>query len=97
MTTDLRLPGVLVGALWGISYALILWLTARGRFLRVRRTWLAVTLGISLDLLIGLAVVDLLAWLWLVAIIAASAAPIVAACLLDEYEEHRHALDEARQ
>jgi hypothetical protein len=94
---QLGLPGLLLGALWGISYTLFLWLSARGRFLRKRRTWLAVTLGVGVDLLLGLTVVEPLAWLWLAGIIAASALPVIGACLLGEYDEHQHALNEARR
>ena len=89
-------PAVLLAFFWGLCFALFLWLTAPGRFLRLRRTWLAVVIGVGVDLLIGLFVMDAEVWLRLVAVVAASAIGIIGACVSGEYVEHRDDLDDAR-
>lgn len=76
---------------------MFLWLTGPGRFLRVRRTWLTVVIGVGVDLLIALMVVDVEVWLRVVAIVGASAVGIVAFAVSGEYGEHREDLDDSRR
>jgi hypothetical protein len=82
-------PAVLLALIWGVAWAVVLWLTTWGRFLRLRRTWLTVVAGVGVDLMIMGLVLDLRAWLMVWGIVAASAVGIVGFCLADEYREHR--------
>ncbi len=87
----------LLGLFWGFAYALFLWLTGPGRFLRLRRTWVSVVIGIGVDLLIGLLVVEVGAWLRLAGIVALSGVGIVVfALFVNEYGEHREDLEHSK-
>lgn len=97
MSEFVSFAAALLALSWGFVYATFLWLTGPGRFLRLRRTWVSVVVGIGVDLLIGLLVVEIAAWLRLAAIVALSGVGIVGFALFaNEYGEHRESLDELR-
>lgn len=95
MMDDMLLLAALLAAFWGAVWAVLLWETSWGRFLRLRRTWLTVVVGVGVDLLIMGLVLDLRKWLAVWLIVAASAVAIVAFCLADEFRQHREDMDEA--
>lgn len=84
----------LLALLWGVGWAWALWETGWGRFIRLKRTWLSVVVGVGVDLLLMGLVVELRVWVWLVGIVGLSALGIVARCLETEFEEHREAMAE---
>jgi hypothetical protein len=96
MRGEMMLPAALLALFWGMGYALFLWGTGPGRFLRLRRTWLSVVIGVGVDLLIGLLVVDVRVWAGLAGVVSCSAVGIVVAALSGEYREHREELGEAQ-
>lgn len=73
----LTIAGVMLGAIWGVAWALFLERSRTGRFMAVRLTWLSVVIGIGVDLLIALLVIDFNAWWRQAAIIAASSVAII--------------------
>jgi hypothetical protein len=79
--------------LWGAFWALFLQFTPLGRWLVMRRTWVAAVVGVGVDLLIVLAILPFDSWLWLVVIIALSAIPIVVCSLLNEHEGEEELLN----
>ena len=91
------LSACLVGALWGVGYGMFLWLSPVGRWLRLRRTWLSVVIGVGMDLLIVLMAVDVAAWLVMVGVVASSGLGVVAMALGGEYEDHRELMDDGRR
>ena len=86
MDTSLGLALVL-GIVWGAVWALALQFTTWGRWLAVRRTWITVVVGVAGVGLIALLVVDIGAWLQLVAIMAASSLGVIARSLINEFRE----------
>lgn len=82
---------------WGLVWAVMLWGTGWGRFLRQRRTWLTVVMGVGGDLMIAGLVLELRAWLLVWGIVGLSAVGIVGFCLEQEYREHRDEMDAARR
>lgn len=84
-----------VAFFWGLGWSWVLWDTAWGRFIRLRRTWLSVVVGVGVDLLLMGVVLGLREWLWVVGIVALSAVGIVGRCLEAEFEEHQEAMAEA--
>jgi hypothetical protein len=85
MTTTMVLA-VVLGAGWGLVWALCLQ-TIPGRFLAARFTWLAVAIGVFVDMFIAMLVVPMEAWLPVMAILGASAVPIVSRSLLNELRD----------
>jgi hypothetical protein len=77
---------IILGAVWGAVWALFLQ-TYAGRFLAARFTWLAVVVGVGVDLLIALLIVPLETWLEVAAIIAASAVAIIGRSLWNEWRD----------
>lgn len=69
---------------WGIVWASALQWTRFGRWLAFRRTWLTVVVGVGVDLLIALLVVDPSALLVVASIIALSAIGIIVRSLANE-------------
>lgn len=63
---------IVLALIWGVVFALFLQRTAWGRFLALRRTWIAVVLGVGVDLLIIISVIPFDAWLVVCGIITAS-------------------------
>lgn len=73
---------------WGAFWAVFLQCTGPGRFLAARRAWLAVAIGIGVDLLILLVVLPVLLWLQVGAVVGASALGLIARSLWNEWNEH---------
>ena len=86
------LTGVLA-FVWGCVWAALLQFTQWGRFIALRRAWLAVTIGVGVDLLLLLIVLPVSTWLFICAIVAASAIGIIARSLANEWREHRELLE----
>lgn len=78
---------------WGALWALALQLTAIGRWIAIRRTWIAVVVGVGGDLIIALAAIPWEYWRDLAIIVACSAIPIVARSLINEHRETQEELD----
>jgi len=70
----------LVAVLWGILFACFLQFNRHGQYLAKERTWITVTVGIGLDLLLGIGAQWWEIWL----IIAGSSLGIIARSLLNE-------------
>ncbi len=86
----------ILAAVWGAIWAVILQHTAWGRFIAVRRTWLAVVIGFGVDLLILLAILPVTVWLQVCAIVGASSVGIIGRSLANEWQDHREQLEAAR-
>ncbi len=82
------LATVLAG-FWGILWALFLQCNEYGRYLALRRTWVAVVVGVGVDLLLLLFVIPLYSWLLVGAIIAASSVGVIARSLYNEHRDER--------
>ncbi len=67
----------LLALLWGVGWAWALWETGWGRFIRLKRTWLSVVVGVGVDLLLMGLVVELRVWVWLVGIVGLSPCDLV--------------------
>ncbi len=87
---------LILAGVWGCIWAALLQHTTWGRFLALRRAWLAVVIGIGVDLLILLAVIPLTAWLSICAIIACSAIGIIGRSLANEQRDHREIMEAVR-
>ena len=87
---------IILAAVWGGIWAALLQHTAWGAYLARRRAWLAVVIGVGVDLLILLAVLDPDAWLRTCAIIGASAAGIIIRSIANEWREHREIMEAVR-
>jgi hypothetical protein len=79
--------------IWGAVWAATLQHTAWGRFLAVRRTWIAVVIGVGGDLLLLLILLPVLVWLSIVALFALSSVGIIGRSLANEWREHRELLE----
>lgn len=79
---------ILVLALvWGFAWAWVLQHTEFGKYLVVKRTWLTVVIGIGVDLLLGLWLIDFEAWLKLWLVFALSSVGIILRSLRNEAEQ----------
>jgi hypothetical protein len=78
---------LILAIVWGIVWAVALQFTSWGRWLAVRRTWITVVVGVAGVGLIALLVVDIGAWLQLVAIMAASSLGVIIRSLINEFRE----------
>ena len=87
---------LILALIWGGIWAGLLQWTALGRFLVLRRAWLAVVIGVGMDLLIVLAVLPVGLWLQVCAVIAASSIGIIARSVANEWQEHRQLLEATR-
>ena len=97
---DLLLIGRCLGALlWGILWACAIQFNRLGRFLATERTWIAVVVGIGVDLLIGLGATWWHIWL----VVAFSSLGIIARSLINEHNyspdlnsyKHKWALEDS--
>ncbi len=94
METQITIDLVLIARsftalLWGVLWALALQHSRLGRFLARERTWIAVVIGVGVDLLLG---IGALWWqIWLV--VALSSIGIIARSLLNEHREVEPALN----
>lgn len=81
---------------WGILWAALLQWTQFGRWLAHRRTWLAVVIGVGVDLMLALPLLPLELWRRLLTIIGLSSLGVIARSLLNELGEERDAIRAAR-
>jgi hypothetical protein len=79
---------LILAAVWGVVWALFLQ-SRSGRFVAARYTWLAVVIGVGVDLLIGLLVMPLEMWLQMAAIVALSSIGMVTRSLWNEHQDQR--------
>ena len=79
--------GVVLAVIWGVLWAMFLQWTTLGRFLALKRTWVTVVIGVGVDLLIVLLVVDFETWGRILAIVVASSVGIIARSLWNEASE----------
>ena len=84
---------LILALIWGAFWAALLQFTAWGRFMAVRRAWLAVVIGVGVDLLILLALLPITVWLQACAIIAASAIGVIVRSLANEWQDHRELME----
>ena len=83
---------LVLGLVWGVLWALFLQCTEPGRFLASRRAWLAVVVGVGVDVLILLALLPTGLWLQVCGVIAVSSLGIIGRSLLNEWREHMELL-----
>jgi hypothetical protein len=87
---------LVLALVWGGIWAALLQFTAWGRFIALRRAWLAVVIGVGVDLLILLILLPLETWLLIVALIGCSAVGIIARSLWNEWQELREIVEATR-
>lgn len=93
LSIDLLLIGRCLGALcWGILWAVFLQCNRMGKFLAVERTWIAVVVGVGVDLLIGTGATWWALWL----IVALSSVGVIARSLINEHNAPEPALNAYR-
>jgi hypothetical protein len=78
---------------WGICWAVFLQRHSLGRFLAIKLTWITVAIGVGVDLVIALLVVEVHAWLQVVTIVMLSSVGIIARSLTNELGDMRRELD----
>lgn len=85
--SDRLLLALCLGAVWGAVWAVVLQHTGWGRWLAVRRTWLTVVVGVGMDLLLLLLVLDWASWWRMASVIAASSIGLIVRSLHNEHRE----------
>lgn len=78
---------IILAAIWGALWAAYLQFSRYGRYLSLRRTWITVVIGVGVDLLIALLVMDLRNWLVIVSIVAASSVGIITRAIYNEVKD----------
>lgn len=78
---------ILSALVWGALWALFLQMHPWGRWLAVKRTWLAVAIGVGVDLAILLLILDPQTWASVSAVIAASSIGVIVRSLYNEHHE----------
>ena len=73
--------------IWGVLWALFLQWHPWGQWLAVKRTWLAVVIGVGVDLVILLLVLEWSAWTAVAGVIAASSVGVIVRSLYNEHHE----------
>lgn len=84
---------VVLGLFWGVLWALFLQMTPLGAFLAERRTWVVVVIGVGVDLLITLLVLNVETWLAVCGIVAASGVGIVMRSWWNEWRENVRSME----
>jgi hypothetical protein len=97
----LSVSAFFLAAIWGVTWASAIQFVPLFGFIAAKRTWLSVVVGVGVDLLIGLMAAAaarsaLEAWGHQAAIIALSSLGIITRSLVNEYREHRGAMDAAQ-
>lgn len=87
---------LILALIWGCVWAAMLQFTGWGRFIALRRAWLAVVIGVGVDLLILLIIIPLGTWLLIVLVIGLSALGIIARSLWNEWQELREIVEATR-
>jgi Kef-type K+ transport system membrane component KefB len=70
----------------------VLQCTKFGQFLATKRTWLTVVIGVGIDLLLGLWVVNFEDWLKLLLVITLSSIGIISRSLMNEERETKRVI-----
>ena len=83
-----QILGIVLGLLWGIGYAVFLQWVPLGRYIVARVTWLAVIIGVGVDLLIAGPFIGWPVMLFVGSIVAASSVAIIVRSLLNDHAEH---------
>jgi hypothetical protein len=91
-----RLFSPILALIWGLSWALILQRLPLGRFVAVRRSWLAVVIGIAGDLVLLKPALPLGSWLRVAAVLGASSVGMILRSMLNEWRDHQELLARAR-
>ncbi len=84
---------LILAVIWGGLWAAYLQFSRYGRYLVLRRTWITVVVGIGVDLLISLMVIDLNTWLLIFAIVACSSIGIIARSIYNESRDDEAATE----
>ncbi len=87
------LLGVILAGFWGTAFAVWLQRTKAGAFIAARYTWLSVVIGVGVDMLIALIVIEAHIWVVLIGLFAASGTPIVIRSLLNEHRLQQEVID----
>ena len=87
--TSAQVLAIILAAIWGAMWAAFIQLNYHGRFLAARLTWLSVVIGVGVDTIILLLIIPLEIWIIVMAVISASALPIIARSLLNESRDAR--------
>lgn len=87
---------IVLAVIWGGLWAAYLQFSQYGRYLALRRTWITVVIGVGVDLLIALLVIDLRTWLIISAIIVSSSVGIIARSLYNEVKDDAAATEVER-
>lgn len=72
---------------WGTIWSSFLQWTHFGQFLAQKRTWLAVVIGVGVDLLLILPLIPRRLWVKIFTVIAVSSLPIILRSLANEWDE----------
>lgn len=72
---------------WGALWALFLQWHSWGRWLALKRTWLSVVIGVGVDLVILLLVLEPHVWVSVAVVISASSIGIIVRSLYNEHGE----------
>lgn len=83
--------------IWGVSFALFLQYVPAGRFLAKHRAWLAVVIGVGVDVLILAWVLPVGHLLMIFAVFGASAIGVIARSLANERNEIQDALSYVKE
>lgn len=78
---------LLLAAVWGAVWALFLQATQLGRWLVMRRTWITVVIGVGVDLLVLLLVLDWASWAAVAGVTAASSIGLIVRSIFNEHAE----------
>jgi hypothetical protein len=80
---------IILGGIWGALWGLYKHLHPFGRYLATRRTWVSVTIGVAVTLLITLIILPVNLWVRVVIIFAAASAGPIITSLLDELNDEQ--------
>jgi hypothetical protein len=84
---------LILALIWGGIWGVVLQHTRWGRFIAARHAWLAVVIGLGVDLLILLVILPVTVWLPVCAVVATSAIGIIGRSLANEWREHMELLE----
>ena len=85
--THVAITTIVLAGVWGAVWSLFLQKHSFGQWLAMRRTRLTVVVGVGVDLLLLIAVLDWQAWFTVVAVIAASSVGILIRSWINEHRE----------
>jgi hypothetical protein len=87
----------ILALIWGLLWALALQYVPLGRFLAVRRSWLAVVIGVAVDLLLLRPVLSQSNWLQVASVLGASSVGMILRSLFNEWRDHQEILARAER